>query len=452
MKEFIENNKERILEELKSLLRIKSISADSAHKEDVLSAARFVRDDLEKSGLNNVELINETDSGHPVVYAEHLGAGKDKPIVMIYGHYDVQAPDPIEEWLSDPFLPEVRDGYIYARGATDNKGQFFTHLKALEYLIKEEKDLPVNVKVVIEGEEENGGKNLEKFLQNNTEDLGADLVLIADTESPSESQPAIESGLRGIVYFEILADGPKTDLHSGLFGGAVANPANALAYLVSRMQDPLTGKVLIPGFYNDVLDLTDEERSMLHNPFVKEEDFLHHASTSHVWGDNDYTLHERLVARPTFDVHGFQSGYQGEGAKTIIPSTAKIKVSSRLVPNQNPKDIQEKFIDFVNNFKVPGIKLSVNVLGSAPAVCIPHVHPHIDTARNVLRDLWGREPVFQRSGGSIPIVTTFSELGILPLLIGYGLPDDKLHSPNERMKLSMFFRGIQTTARLLREL
>lgn len=452
MYEYLDKNRERILEEFRELLSIASIGTDSTYDGETQRAAEWVRDHMLRIGMPRAELI--PTQGKPIVYGEYLlGAGEDKPTLLIYGHYDVQPPDPVEQWITPAFEPTIRDGYIYARGANDNKGQFFAHLKALEYLLKERGGLPVNVKFVVEGEEESAGDSLAKWLLSRKDSLKCDAALISDSEAPSEDVPAIDYGLRGIAYFEVKAYGAKQDLHSGMFGGGVANPANALCHLISRVHDPLTGEVFIPGFYDDVVPISEEERSLLAEVSYNEDELKQQAGVTESWGDSRYSLRERLVARPTVDIHGISSGFTGDGVKTIIPSFAKVKISFRLVGNQRPERIQELFGNFVNAFRVPGIRFEVRNLGTSPAILIPRDNLFIKVAQRAIEEVWGRKPVFNRMGGSIPVVATiWNDLGILPIGIGYGLPDDQLHSPNERMKLSMFWKGIKTTHTLLRML
>jgi len=448
---YIDEHKDRILEELKELLAMPSVSADPSYRDQTRKTAEWLRVHFTNIGLQNASLIDR--DRHPVVYADWLDAGKDKPTIMIYGHYDVQDPGSLEEWKSKPFEPEIRDGYIYARGATDNKGQFFTHIKALESLLATVGGLPVNVIVVIEGEEESGGKALSRWLEEHKEELNVDAVLVADTEAHSEQIPAIEYGLRGILYCEIEARGPKQDVHSGIFGGGVANPVNALAQLIALMQDPQNGRVRIPGFYDDVIDVSQDERETLQKLNFDEQAFTERAGVEAHWGDPEYRLHERVTARPTMDVNGVIGGFTGEGAKTIIPGKARAKISFRLVANQNPFKIEEMLRAYVKSFVIPGISFHVNILHSSPAVLIDRNHSTMKRVQDTLREVWGSEPVFQRSGGSIPVVVDFvRHLNTLPILVGYGLPDDGLHAPNERMKLDMFWKGVRTSADLLNRL
>lgn len=448
---YIDQHKDRILDELKELLSMPSISAVSEYNDHTRKTAEWLKDHFTTIGLKNSKLI-DVDK-HPIVYADWLEAGEDKPTIMIYGHYDVQDPGNLEEWESAPFEPTIRGEHLYARGATDNKGQFFTHIKALEAMLRSHGSLPVNVMVVIEGEEESGGKALPNWLLEHKDQLNVDAVIIADSEARSEHVPAIEYGLRGMFYCEVTAHGPKSDVHSGIFGGGIANPINALAQLIASMQDPQTGNVRIPGFYDDVVGVGEEEREVLKQLNFDEHEFRGLAGVDEHWGDSNYTLHERVIARPTMDVNGMVGGFIGEGAKTIIPSKASAKISFRLVANQDPKTIERLFREFVDAFIIPGITFHVHVHHFAPAVLVDRKHPTMERVQTVLQETWGNKPVFSRSGGSIPVVTSFAEhLGALPVLVGYGLPDDRLHSPNERMKLDMFWKGIRTTYELLNRL
>lgn len=453
MKDFIEKNKERIIEELKEFLRLRSIGTDPKYNAETRETAEWLRDHLSKIGMKNARLIDVQVGGKPIVYAEWLEAGEEKPTLLIYGHYDVQPAETPELWDSPPFNPEVRDGYVYGRGATDNKGQFFAHLKAFEYFLQTEGKLSINAKVFIEGEEESAGTSLEKWLVSNKDSLGCEIALISDSHMPAEGEPSIEYGLRGIAYFEVVAYGAKTDLHSGMFGGGVANPANVLVQLIAGMQDKDSGRVLIPGFYDGVEELSDEERAVIKSTEPETETLKKQAGVEEFWGDEEYSLQERLTVRPTMDVHGVISGFVGEGVMTVLPSKARVKVSFRLVPGQDPLHVRDIFRDYVQNFKIKGVRFEVVEHGLSPAVYADRNSEYIRKAASVLERLWGKKPGFHRTGGSIPIIATISgKLGIVPLIIGYGLPDDNLHAPNERMKLSMFFRGVETTAELMREL
>ncbi len=444
----IEQNRARFVAQLKDWLRIPSVSADSRHKQDVARAAEFVADDLRRAGLG-VETI--ATPGHPIIYAEWCGA-PGKPTALVYGHYDVQPPDPLDQWKSGPFDPTERDGNLYARGATDDKGQLYTHVKSVEAWLKTEGRLPVNVKFLIEGEEEVGSVNLEAFVRSNHDRLRAENVVISDTGQFAPGVPAITYGLKGLAYFEILLSGPKQDLHSGMFGGAVANPANNLAAILAALNDA-SGRVQLPGFYDDVVPLADwERREFAALPF-DEAEFRRFVGLDELRGEQGYTTLERKWARPTCDVNGLTSGYQGEGAKTIIPARASAKVSFRLVPQQDPSQVVRSFHAFVRSRLWPGIRVEIREYGASPAVVVPVDSPGVQAAVRAIEAGFGRKPVFIREGGSIPVVGTFKrELGVDTLLLGWGQNDDNLHAPNEKLSLDDFQRGILSSAHLWQEL
>ena len=446
--ERVDQQKERYLEELIEYLRIPSISTDPAHKEDVLRCSVFAKDQMTAAGLE-AEII-ETE-GNPLVYGEWLGAGDDKPTILFYGHYDVQPADPLEEWKSPPFEPTIDGDLLVARGSTDDKGQSFAHLKAVEAVLQVRGELPVNVKIILEGEEEIGGEAIEKFVREDAgQRLASDAVVVSDSSMYAPGQPSLLYGLKGLAYMEIRVTGPNRDLHSGTFGGAVANPANALCHIVDRLRDAKTGKVLIPGFYDDVLPLEDWERQEFGALPFSEEDYKNELGLEDVAGEEGYTTLERAWGRPTCDVNGLFSGYQGEGAKTIIPGWAGAKVSMRLVPNQEPDKIGQQFNDFVQEIAPTGVKVEVNAIHGAKAVLIDIQGPIADAAMAAQEEIFGARPVRIREGGSIPIVATFAEvLNVPPLLVGFGLPDDRLHSPNEKFNISHFYNGIRTIVRLM---
>ena len=448
IEQFLDENADRFVEELKDLLRIPSISADPAHRDDVRRAAEFVRDRLSAAGLQ-AELI-ET-SGHPIVFAEWTGAA-GAPTALVYGHYDVQPPDPLDEWVTPPFEPTVRDGRIYARGATDDKGQMYTHIKSVEAWLRSEDRLPVNVKFVIEGEEEVGSRGLEAFLRENPEKCRCDVAVISDTSQYAPGMPAITYGLRGILACEVTLSGPKQDLHSGNFGGAVPNPANALARMIGALHDE-HGRVQIPGFYDEVLPLSDEERRRLASLPFDETAFLKELGLEAVWGEEGYTTLQRRWARPTCDVNGIVSGYTGEGPKTIVPARARAKISCRLVPNQDPARLTDALREFLKSHCLPGLKMEfVDYHGCRPLVFAIDSR-WMQSARAAIERAFGTEPVFIREGGSIPVVGTFREvLGVDTLLLGWGQDTDNLHAPNERFSLEDFQRGIRASAHLWDEL
>ena len=413
----------------------------------MIKSADFVAKKLKEAGIQKVKVIKT--KGNPLVYAEWLGA-PGKPTVLIYGHYDVQPVDPLELWDTPPFDPTVKNGKIYARGATDDKGQIFMHIKSVEAFLKTAGKLPLNIKFVIEGEEEIGSRNLQNFVNKNSKLLKCDAILISDTALFGPGIPTITYGLRGIAYMESEVTGPNRDLHSGTFGGAVANPANALAYIISQLLDHRTGKVGIPGFYDQVLPLEDWERKAFAALPHDEDAYRAELGIATTFGEEGYSTLERSWARPTCDVNGIFGGYQGEGAKTVLPAWAGAKVSMRLVPNQDPDNIARLFADYVESIAPPGVRVSVSWNHGAGPVLIDATGPFVEAAMAAQEDVWGNKPVLIREGGSIPIVGTFSEVLAVPvLLMGFGLSDDRLHSPNEKFNISHFYNGIRTTVRLL---
>jgi len=441
---FVEKNQPRLLDELKTFLRIPSVSTLPEHVPDVLRAAQFVADSMKAAGLENIEII--ATAKHPLVYADWLHA-PGKPTVLCYGHYDVQPPDPLDEWISPPFEPTVRDGNIYARGSADDKGQMYMHIKAVEALLSTTGTLPVNLKFLIEGEEEVGGESVAKFVAENPARLKADVALVSDTELFAEGLPTLCIGLRGLIYTEIEARGPSRDLHSGMYGGAAPNAVFGLIELLSKMKDA-DGKIQIPGMYDDVAAPTPaEKRSWEHLPF-DEKDFLkNEVGSTRLTGEPGYSVFERTWARPTLEVHGIAGGFTGAGAKTVIPARATAKVSMRMVPNQDPEKIIAAFKKFVADNTPAGIQTEVRVLSWGPAIMVNPDHPAIHVAAQAFRDILGKETVFIRSGGSIPIVGDFAKhLGIPTILMGFGLPDDGLHSPNEKYKVANYYAGIMTIA------
>ncbi len=441
---FVEKNQPRLLEELKTFLRIPSVSTLPEHVPDVLRAAQFVADSMKTAGLENIEVISTAK--HPLVYADWLHA-PGKPTVLCYGHYDVQPPDPLDEWTTPPFEPTVRDGNIYARGSADDKGQMYMHIKAVEALLATTGTLPVNLKFLIEGEEEVGGESVAKFVAENPARLKADVALVSDTELFAEGLPTLCIGLRGLIYTEIEARGPSRDLHSGMYGGAAPNAVFGLIELLAKMKDA-NGKIQIPGMYDDVAPPTAaEKRSWEHLPF-DEKDFLkNEVGSTQLTGEPGYNVFERTWARPTLEVHGIAGGFTGAGAKTVIPARATAKVSMRMVPNQDPEKIIAAYKEFVAENTPAGIQTEVRVLSAGPAIMVNPDHPAIHVAAQAFRDILGKETVFIRSGGSIPIVGDFAKhLGIPTILMGFGLPDDGLHSPNEKYKVANYYAGIMTIA------
>ena len=444
---FVEQNKSRFLDELKDFLRIPSVSTLPDHKPDVQRAARFVADSLRTAGLENVEII--PTARHPLVYADWLHA-PGKPTVLCYGHYDVQPPDPLDLWTTPPFEPTLRDGNLYARGSSDDKGQMYMHVKAIEALRAVHGKLPVNVKFLIEGEEEVGGESVAKYVAENPEKLKADVALVSDTSLYAEGIPTLCIGLRGLVYTEIEARGPARDLHSGLYGGAAPNAVFGLVELLSKLKDA-NGVIQIPGMYDDVeAPAAAEKKSWESLPFNKEDFLKREVGSTQLTGEPGYSVFERTWARPTLEVHGIAGGFTAAGAKTVIPARATAKVSMRLVPKQDPEKIIAAYKKFVREKTPAGIETEVRVLSAGPAIMVKPDHPAIHVAAGALQDIFGRETVFIRSGGSIPIVGDFAtHLHIPTILMGFGLPDDGLHSPNEKYKLSNYYAGIMTIAHFL---
>ena len=439
--EYARANRERYLDQLFDLLRIPSVSTLSEHKPDIQRAAEWLAADMRRVGLKNVEVL-PTD-GNPVVYGEWLEAGSDAPTVLIYGHYDVQPADPLELWETPPFEPQVRDGEIYARGASDDKGQMFTHIKAIESILATEGRLPINVKLIFEGEEEVGSPSLGPFVVANKEKLAADSSLISDGRIVGPDCPSIVYALRGLTYMEIRIRGPKRDLHSGGYGGSVHNPAQALAEIIAALHDE-QGRVTIPGFYDRVRPLSEEERAALRKVPYSLEQWQEETGLEKPWGEPEYTLLERITARPTCEVNGIWGGFQGEGSKTVIPAEAGAKISMRLVPDQDPDEIARLFAGYVESLAPDTVTVEViKHVGGWPAIT-PIDSPEMRAAARAYEAAWGVAPVFTREGGSIPIVATFQkELNAPAVLMGFGL-DDNVHSPNEHFRLAHFYRGIDT--------
>ncbi|HTQ55524.1 MAG TPA: dipeptidase [Bryobacteraceae bacterium] len=440
---FVEQNRERLLEELKTFLRIPSISTLPEHRGDIDRAAQFVADGLRHVGMENVEVI-QTDK-HPLVYADWMHA-PGKPTVLCYGHYDVQPADPLELWESPPFEPTVRNGNIYGRGTADDKGQMYSHLKAIEALRAASGTLPLNLKFLVEGEEEVGGESIAQYVAENPEKLKADVALVSDTELFAAGIPTLCIGLRGLVYMELEATGPSRDLHSGLYGGASPNPVFGLVELLSKVKNA-NGVIQVPGVYDDVLPPAPaEKRSWKRLPFSEEEFLKNEVGASTLTGERKTVL-ERIWARPTFEVHGIAGGFTGAGAKTVIPAKATAKISFRLVPNQNPDKIVASFREFIAAHTPKGIQFELRVLSASPGLVVNPDHPAIHVAAKAFGDVLGKKTVFIRSGGSIPIVGDFANhLGIPTVMMGFGLPDDGLHSPNEKYCLENYYQGIKTVA------
>jgi len=441
-------NRHRCQSDLFDLLRIASVSADSAYKNEVHRAAAWVRDALAHLDFDT-ELV-ET-AGHPLVYAQSPRV-EGAPTALVYGHYDVQPPDPLDQWISPPFEPTVRDGNVYARGATDDKGQMLTHIKSAQAWIETAGSLPINLKYVIEGEEEVGSESLEPFVKANRERLACDCVVISDSSQFAPGQPAITYGLRGILYVELRLTGPKQDLHSGTFGGGVTNPANALSRMLASLVDS-EGRVQVPGFYDEVVPLTRQDREAFAALKFDEQEFCRQLHVEGTTGEAGYTNLERRWARPTCDVNGVWGGYQGKGPKTVLPAKAGAKFSFRLVPNQDPKTIFAALRKHLESICPPGVRMELIEFHGGPGVLVPLDSPYMAAASRAVTRGFGREPVMIREGGSIPIVSTLREqLGADTLLLGWGLNDDNTHSPNEKFCLEDFHRGIQASAYLWEEL
>jgi len=440
LKSYIEENKDRFLEELFGLIRIPSISSQSEHKDDMLKAAEYWKETLLKAGADKAEI--KPTAGNPVVYGEKI-IDPAKPTVLVYAHYDVMPVDPIDLWDSQPFEPEVRDGKIFARGADDDKGQGFMHAKAFEYMVKTG-NLPCNVKFMIEGEEEVGSPSLGKWCAENKDLLKADVILVSDTGMIAPDIPSITTGLRGLAYWQVEVVGPNRDLHSGLFGGAVANPINVLSKMIADMIDE-KGKITIPGFYDDVLNVSAEERELLGKSPFDVEEYKKAINVKELAGEEGYTTMERTGIRPSFDVCGIWGGYTGEGAKTVLPSKAYAKISTRLVPNQDHQKIAQKFTEYFASVAPASVKATATPLHGGQGYVCPIDLPAYKAAEKAFEKVFNRKPVPVRSGGSIPIISTFEEvLGIKSVLMGFGLESDAIHSPNENYPLEQFFNGIET--------
>lgn len=440
IKNYVEANKQRFLDELFGLIRIPSISSISDHKPDMEKAAQYWRASILAAGADKAEVM--PSDGNPVVYGEKIIDPK-LPTVLVYGHYDVMPVDPIEKWNTQPFEPVVKDGKIWARGADDDKGQAFMHAKAFELMVKTN-TLPCNVKFMIEGEEEIGSPSLGKWCETHKEMLKADIILVSDTGMLSLDMPSITTGLRGLAYWQVEVTGPNRDLHSGIFGGAVANPINVLAKMIASMTDE-NGRVTMPGFYDDVVEVSKEERAMLAKAPFDENRYKESLNVVELFGEKGYTTTERTGIRPSFDVCGIWGGYTGEGAKTVLPSKAFAKISSRLVPNQDHEKIAEMFKNYFESIAPATVKVEVTSLHGGQGYGCPIDFPAYQAAEKAYIESFGIRPVPVRSGGSIPIISTFEHvLGIKSILMGFGLESDAIHSPNENFPLVNFYKGIET--------
>ncbi|MGD9637237.1 MAG: dipeptidase [Pirellulales bacterium] len=446
--DYIASHQQVFVDDLCDLLRIPSVSADSQHVPDIRRAAEWMAARFERMGLKT-ELV--PTSGHPFVVAESPPI-PGKPIALVYGHYDVQPPDPLNEWTTPPFEPSIRHGNVYARGSTDDKGQMLTHVMSVESWLKSGQQLPLQVKFLIEGEEEIGSANLEPFVAANRERLACDCVVISDCGQFAPNVPAITYGLRGIAYYELKLFGPRQDLHSGTFGGGVTNPAGALVALLAALKDA-NGRIQVPGFYDDVVPLTELEREQFRQLPFSEDEFHRQLAVEGSWGEAGFTNIERRWARPTCDINGLTSGYQGEGAKTVLPARASAKLSFRLVPNQDPHKITAALKQFLESRLPPGIRMELVDHHGAPGVVVPLESSYIKAAAAAIESGFGTAPVYIREGGSIPIVNTFTrELDADVLLLGWGQNDDNTHSPNEKFSLADYQRGILSSAYLWSEL
>jgi acetylornithine deacetylase/succinyl-diaminopimelate desuccinylase-like protein len=447
--EYYASNQQAFLDGLISLLKIPSISTLPERQSDIQRAVSFLAEELRVLGMKNVEIIEGKQGQHPLLYAEWLEA-PGKPTLLLYGHYDVQPPDPLDEWKSPPFDPAIRDNNIYARGAVDDKGQLYLLVKAVEGFLKTEGKLPINIKFLVEGEEEVGGEHIEEYVAANPQRLKADAALVCDTEMFAPELPTITTGLRGLVYTEVEVRAASHDLHSGMYGGAAANPFTAIAEMLAKLKAP-NGKILIPGFYARVKKPTAAELSAWKRlPFNEKKFLKHEIGGTALVGEKGFSVLERLWARPTLEVHGFRGGFTGEGAKTVIPAVGTAKISMRLVPDMNPKEVIKQFTSYVKKITPPGITSKVRILSSAPASVTSTDSRWIAAGAEAMEQIFKKKTVYMRSGGSIPVVGLFQKhLKVPSVMMGFGLPDDNLHAPNEKFHLPNFYRGIQAVGRYL---
>lgn len=446
---YFRNKKEQHLDELKQFLTIPSISALSEHKNDMIDAAKWVADKLETASLQKVEII--PTKGHPIVYAEHLGA-PGKPTVLIYGHYDVQPVDPLHLWDTPPFEPTIRGGKLYARGATDDKGQLFLHMKVIEALLEQENDLPVNVKICIEGEEEISSPNLPAFMKEHADKLAADVVLISDTSLLAPGKPAISTGLRGLCSLEVAITTANTDLHSGTFGGGVPNALHALVSLLASLHDD-QGRVAVDGFYEGVPELSSDMRAEFLKQNHNDEQLRSNLGLEALYGEEGYSFVERTGARPTLELNGVYGGFQGEGTKTVIPKEAHAKITCRLVGDQDPALTLDRITAHLESHVMPGAKLVIRRGEQARAFNMDPSHPMLQKAADAYEQVYGTRALFTKDGGSIPIVETFSRILQAPVvMMGFGLPDENLHAPNEHFNLENFDKGLLTIVAFLKQL
>ncbi|HTX78273.1 MAG TPA: dipeptidase [Longilinea sp.] len=441
---YFRQNKDHFIGDLQALLRIPSVSTDPAKKEDVHRAAEWVAAQLKSIGIEHVNIF--PTPVHPIIYGDYLKAGKNVPTVLVYGHYDVQPPEPLDLWHSDPFEPVIRDGNLYARGASDMKGQLMASLKSIQSIMAQG-SCPVNLKFLFEGEEEIGSPSLRSFVEKNKEMLASTVALNPDTGIIDVDLPSIVYGLRGLAYFELRVYGPGHDLHSGVYGGVVQNPADALCALVAGLHDK-DGRITLPGFYDHVRSLSDEERADLARLPMDDVFYLQQTGAPAVWGERGFTSTERIGARPTLDVNGLYSGFTGEGSKTIIPAWAMAKISSRLVPDQDPEEVHRQLLAYLEKNAPKTIRWELSYLSGAPACLVDRNHPACKALAKAMEEVWGKRPVFQREGGSVPVATDMQEvLKIDSVLTGFGLPDDNIHAPNEKLNLTAWTRGVETLIR-----
>lgn len=439
--EFAKINNDRFLSELKEFLRIPSISTDPNHKEDMVTAANWVADHLTDLGLDKVKVL--VTGGHPVVYGEYLSKDQSAPTVLVYGHYDVQPVEPVELWTTDAFEPVQRAENLYARGASDMKGQVIATIKALESVLNAG-EIPINIKFLIEGEEEIGSPNLGKFIRENQELLSCDFALNPDTGMIAPDLPTITYALRGLAYFEIRTEGPDHDLHSGIYGGVVHNPAQALCELIAGMHDE-NGKVTLPGFYDKVRTIDENERAELARLPMGEDFYLRQTGAPALWGEKQFSPVERVGARPTLEVNGIYSGFTGEGSKTVLPAWAMAKISTRLVPDQDPEEVFQQLLNFLETNTPDSIKFKVKILVGSPASISDQNSTGVKAMQLAMEQVWGKKPLFRREGGSVPVVVLFMDLlKIESVNCGFSLPDDNAHSPNEKLHLPTWNRGIES--------
>ena len=448
--EYAHENSERFREELNVLLRIPSVSTEPERVGAIQEAAQWLAENMRAIGVENVEVM--PTAGHPVVYGDWVKAGSDKPTVLVYGHYDVQPAEMKDGWTSDPFEPVMRDGKLYARGSSDDKGQMFTHLKAFEAVMQTEGKLPVNIKFLLEGEEEIGSRNLYEFVAQHREKLKADVCVLSDSGIRRVDEPAITYSTRGLCYMQIDVSGPVRDVHSGLYGGVIHNPALALAQIISKLHNS-DNSIAVPGFYDDVVQLTPDEREELKKTEITEEDIISETGVPQAWGEAGYTLRERVGARPTMEVNGLLSGFTGEGSKTVLPAKAMAKISCRLVANQTPQKIYELVKAYVVSITPPGVRAEVQMVDKGDPAMIERDSAEMQAAIRAYTKVWGAAPIFMREGGTLPILATFRrELGIASLLMGYGLNTDGAHGPDEHYPIALFHKGIDTNIQFLYEI